>query len=93
MKLKDYFKTKNGFWWALAWEFILMFSNEPSLFASKRFERFIMFWIAMWTIMGYVKRNWLVMGIGEISAITGILLFGAAWNATQIRKDQQAKPE
>jgi len=91
-KLEKYFEAKDGFWWAVLYEVLSMFSNKTSFFSSKRFERFVMFNIAMWTIIGYVSRNWETMEIGTITAITGILLVGGAWNATQIRKDQTIKP-
>lgn len=91
--MEEYFKNKKGFLYRFAWEIILTLSNKPSLFSAKRCERFVMFNIAMWTIIGYVKRNWLTMGVGEISAITAILLAGGAFNAVQVRKDQQMNKE
>lgn len=85
--MENYFKDKKGLFWRALYEVILMFSNKPSLFSSKRFERFVMFNIAMWTVVGYVSRNWSKMDVSEVSVITGILLAGGAWNAVQIRKD------
>ena len=86
--MKKYLEGKSGFWWLFLKEIILMFSNEKSLLSSKRAERFVMFNIAMWTIIGYVKRNWDTITVDQLSIITGILLVGGAWNAVQIRKDQ-----
>lgn len=74
----------------MLYEGLCMFSNKPSFFASKRWERFVMFWIAMWVMIGYVTRNWYSMEISEVEIIAGTLLTGGIVNAMMIRKDQQA---
>lgn len=91
--MEKYLEGKSGFWWLALKETIYMFSNKPSLLSSKRCERFVMFNIAMWTIIGYVKRNWDDMTVDQVSILTGILLVGGAWNAVQIRKDQTIKQD
>lgn len=88
-KLEKYFENKNGFWQVLFWEILCMFSNKPSFFSSKRFERFIMFDIAMWMIIGYTIRKWAELSVEDVLMLSGLLLGGSAWNATQIRKDQK----
>ncbi len=89
---KWYHKIAGSIRW-FGFEVIKTLSNEPSFFASKRLERFVMFNIAMWTIIGFVKRNWDTMTVEQVSIITGILLVGGAWNATQIRKDIKEIPQ
>jgi len=91
--MDKYLESKTGFWWLLFKEVFYMFSNKPSTLSSKRCERFVMFNIAMWTIIGYVKHNWEEMTVDQVSIITGILLVGGAWNAVQIRRDQAVKQE
>ena len=70
-----------------------MFSNKPSLFASKRFERFTMFSLAMWVIVGFVLRKWSELNTEGVLAIAGFLLGFGAWNAVQLRKDQKQNAE
>lgn len=89
---KWYQKIADGLHW-IGFEAIKTLSNQPSFFASKRIERFVMFNIAMWTIVGFVSRKWDEMTVEQVSIITGILLAGGAWNAIQIRKDIKEIPQ
>lgn len=91
--MEEYLKNKTGFWWLLLYEILCMFSNRPSFFASKRFERFVMFGIAMWMVMGYVIRKWEDLTVDNVLMLGGFLLGFGAWNAIQLRKDQQANKE
>ncbi len=89
--MKEYFKNKTGFWPILLYEIISMWSNEKSFFASKRFERFFMFLICMWLIVGYIVRKWTDLSVEEVLMLAGFLMGFSAWNATQLRKDTELK--
>lgn len=91
--MEDYFKDKKGFWWMLLSEITYMFSNKQGLFSSKRVERFVMFTIAMWLIVGYVIRKWNELSVDNVLMLGGFLLGFGAWNAVQLRKDKQAENE
>jgi hypothetical protein len=86
--IEEWFKNKKkNFFISLVYEIVCTFSNKPSFFASKRIERFVMFNVAIWMIIGYTVRNWANIEVTELIAMTGMLFAGGAWNAVQIRKD------
>ena len=90
-----FMKKMGGLIGKITWlisELIKTFSNQPGFFSSKRLERFIMFNIAMWIIVGYTIRNWYNLTTTDVSILTGILLVGGAWNHSQIRKDMKEIP-
>lgn len=86
--MEEYFKNKKGFLWLFIWEMLCMFSNKPSFFASKRWERFAAYSICMWMVVGYVSRKWSELTATEVVSIGIFLLTYSAWNAVQLRKDQ-----
>lgn len=68
-------------------EFILTFSNKPSLFASKRIERCIAFILVSILVCFFIyhKRN-------DMIIITPLLAY-AGFNTMQISKDKKDKNE
>lgn len=88
-KLTAYFANKDGFWCSLIYELLCTFSNKPSFFASKRIERFKMFNVFIWMIIGYVIRNWYELTVAEVIELSLLLIANGAWNTVQIRKDQK----
>ena len=91
--MDKYLESKTGFWWLLFKEVFYMFSNKHSTLSSKRCERFVMFNIAMWSIVFFIRQNFGSITTVELCSIISILLFGSGWNAIQIRKDQTLKKE
>lgn len=89
--MEEYFKDKKGFGWVFLYEILCMFGNKPSFFSSKRYERFVMFVIAMWLVIGYVLRKWNDLTVDNVLMIGGFLLGFGAWNAVQLRKDKIAE--
>ena len=71
----------------LVCELVKTGSNQKSFFSSKRIERLIMFNVAIAIIVGYTNRSWGKLTTEEVLMISGMLIAGGAWNATQIRKD------
>lgn len=74
----DYFK-----------EFIYTFSNEDSLFSSKKIERFIVFNVFLILSIVYIIKNINVMDSISFIEIVGLWLFYGGYNSLMTLRDKR----
>lgn len=85
--LKGFFGWENFKWFVV--EIRSTFSNEPSYFARKRIESFILFVNAMLLLDAWCVKNWDKITATESLAIFGAQMVYAGYQVNQIRKDIQ----
>jgi len=73
----------------LVWEFLKMYSGEPSFFSKKRVESGFAFWFAFWMTTFYLKMKISGMDIWAFGYILGVWLFIAGYVVKQIQAEKK----
>jgi len=70
-------------------EMVKTFSNGDSFFSSKRIERAILFWGAMFIVLNYYRMNYMKLTPSDIVLLTTPLFAYAGFNTIMNAKEKK----